>query len=44
LQQVGLEPGEFVQADFGYQILRQVEICPDRFPRRNGVPAKNPLF
>jgi 16S rRNA (guanine527-N7)-methyltransferase len=42
--QVGLEPGEFVKAGFGYQVLYQREACPDRFPRRNGVPAKQPLF
>ena len=28
----------------GYQALRQVEACPDRYPRRSGVPAKRPLF
>ena len=44
LSQVGLEPIEFVRENFGYQVLRQREICPDRFPRRNGVPAKHPLF
>jgi 16S rRNA (guanine527-N7)-methyltransferase len=44
LSQVGLEPIEFVRDSFGYQVLRQREICPDRFPRRNGVPAKHPLF
>ena len=44
LSQVGLEPIEFVRESFGYQVLRQAEICPDRFPRRNGVPAKHPLF
>jgi 16S rRNA (guanine527-N7)-methyltransferase len=44
LRQFGLEPGEFVRDTYGYQILRQVELCPERFPRRNGVPAKSPLF
>jgi hypothetical protein len=29
---------------FEYRLLRQVEACPERFPRRNGVPAKKPLF
>ena len=29
---------------FEYRMLRQVEACPERFPRRNGVPAKKPLF
>jgi 16S rRNA (guanine527-N7)-methyltransferase len=42
--QVGLEPGEFVREGFGYQVLYQREPCPERFPRRNGVPAKQPLF
>jgi 16S rRNA (guanine527-N7)-methyltransferase len=42
--QVGLEPGEFVREGFGYQVLHQREACPERFPRRNGVPAKQPLF
>jgi 16S rRNA (guanine527-N7)-methyltransferase len=41
---LGLRPTESVRTEFGYQILRQVELCPDRFPRRNGVPAKRPLF
>jgi 16S rRNA (guanine527-N7)-methyltransferase len=44
LSELGLEPSEFVAGEFGYQVLRQVEPCPDRFPRRDGVPAKNPLF
>jgi 16S rRNA (guanine527-N7)-methyltransferase len=44
LSQFGLAPGEFVQGEFGYQILWQRELCPERFPRRNGVPAKSPLF
>jgi 16S rRNA (guanine527-N7)-methyltransferase len=28
----------------GLQVLHQEEPCPDRFPRRDGVPAKRPLF
>jgi len=44
LAQFGLEPGEFVRREFGFRILRQRTVCSDRFPRRNGVPAKNPLF
>ncbi len=30
--QVGLEPGEFVKAGFGYQVLYQREICPETVP------------
>jgi 16S rRNA (guanine527-N7)-methyltransferase len=40
----GLEPVEYVQEGFGYQILRRTEPCPERFPRRDGVPARKPLF
>jgi 16S rRNA (guanine527-N7)-methyltransferase len=44
LAELGLRPVHFHQADFGYQVLAQVGECPDRFPRRTGVPAKRPLF
>ena len=33
-----------VHEGFEYRTLRQAEPCPERFPRRNGVPAKKPLF
>jgi hypothetical protein len=26
------------------RVLDRVSPCPDRYPRRNGVPAKRPLF
>jgi 16S rRNA (guanine527-N7)-methyltransferase len=42
--QVGLATGEFAREGFGYQVLYQREPCPQRYPRRNGVPSKNPLF
>lgn len=29
---------------FGFTVLRQVSPCPDRYPRRPGIPAKRPLF
>jgi 16S rRNA (guanine527-N7)-methyltransferase len=44
LAELGLEPTKSVRTEFGYQILRQVLPCPDRFPRRNGIPSKRPLF
>jgi len=44
LVQLGLEPVESVRGEFGYQILRQGQSCPERFPRRNGIPSKRPLF
>lgn len=33
-----------VRTPYGFAVLRQVTPCPDRFPRRVGVPAKRPLF
>ncbi len=44
LSRLGLEPAEAAHEEFDYRILRQVAPCPERFPRRNGVPAKKPLF
>jgi 16S rRNA (guanine527-N7)-methyltransferase len=44
LCQLGLVPDQLVQEEFGYQTLRQADPCPDRFPRRDGIPAKRPLF
>ncbi len=44
LAEVGLTPLEFVRYEFGYQVLRQSVICPERFPRRDGVPSRKPLF
>ncbi len=44
LHQLGLQPAEVVHEAFGYRVLRQIEACPERFPRRDGVPAKKPLF
>jgi 16S rRNA (guanine527-N7)-methyltransferase len=44
LAQVGLAPVEFVRQEFGYQVLRQANRCPQRFPRRDGVPSRKPLF
>jgi 16S rRNA (guanine527-N7)-methyltransferase len=44
LSQFGLEPVAFVRNQFGYQVLRQQQACPERFPRRNGMPSKKPLF
>jgi len=44
LAECGLEAAEYLRGEFGYQVLRQVELCPEKFPRRDGVPAKKPLF
>lgn len=42
---LGMRP-EFVLRVAGgsFQVLRQCLPCPERFPRRVGVPAKRPLF
>jgi 16S rRNA (guanine527-N7)-methyltransferase len=40
--QLGLSPATTTVA--GVQVLIQDILCPDRFPRRNGMPAKRPLF
>lgn len=42
--QLGLRPLNWYHHGFGYQVLRQEEPCPDRFPRREGMPAKRPLW
>jgi 16S rRNA (guanine527-N7)-methyltransferase len=41
---LGLETVENIRTEFEYRVLRQRTLCPDRYPRRNGVPAKKPLF
>ena len=38
----GLERADHSPA--GMQVLRQVELCPENFPRRVGIPAKRPRF
>ena len=40
LRQLGLEPAGLVHMGFEYQTLRQFEACPERFPRRDGVPRQ----
>lgn len=45
LQGLGLRPvARLEQAFSRFQVLRQETPCPDRYPRRTGVPAKRPLF
>lgn len=40
----GLEPVRRLEQPVAAQVLQQRSPCPDRFPRRDGVPAKRPLF
>lgn len=44
LAQLGMAPGSLVVTPTAYQIIHQVMVCPDRYPRRTGVPVKRPLF
>jgi 16S rRNA (guanine527-N7)-methyltransferase len=45
LGELGLvDDGRRVRRGVGFRVLRQVAPCPDRYPRRSGVPAKRPLF
>jgi 16S rRNA (guanine527-N7)-methyltransferase len=42
---VGMEPVRLWQDMAGtFQVVAQRLPCPDRYPRRTGVPAKRPLF
>jgi len=42
--ELGLAPELELRDSYGFAILRQVRACPDRYPRRTGIPAKRPLF
>ncbi len=44
LQAVGMTRQGFHRGQFGYAILRQAVPCPERFPRRVGVPRKRPIY
>jgi 16S rRNA (guanine527-N7)-methyltransferase len=44
LARLGLRIGDRIPAPTAYQVMVQVAACPQRFPRRVGVPAKRPLF
>jgi 16S rRNA (guanine527-N7)-methyltransferase len=44
LRMLGLEPESETTRPFHFSVFRQRSLCPDRFPRRTGIPAKRPLF
>ncbi len=44
LSELGLMPELELRDAFGFAILRQCTLCPSRYPRRVGIPAKRPLF
>lgn len=41
---LGLRLEEIRELPWSFAVLRQEAVCPERFPRRVGVPAKRPLF
>jgi 16S rRNA (guanine527-N7)-methyltransferase len=44
LEALGLEKEGSTMKPFHFVILNQSKACPDRYPRRTGMPAKRPLF
>jgi len=42
--ELGLAPELALRDPFGLAVLRQAAPCPDRYPRRPGIPGKRPLF
>jgi 16S rRNA (guanine527-N7)-methyltransferase len=42
--QLGLELAAVVELPRSFVVLRSTEPCPDRYPRRTGIPSKRPLF
>ena len=42
LAALGMEPNDIEVP--GMMVLRQAALCPETYPRRNGLPAKRPLF
>jgi len=44
LGELGLGSPSRFRDRFGFQVMMQCRPCPERFPRRVGVPAKRPLF
>lgn len=44
IPELGLGEPIVAQPQARYVVLEAVEPCPDRYPRRVGVPAKRPLF
>lgn len=45
LRVLGMVPGDLVvRGQASFRILLQEQRCPDRYPRRTGIPGKRPLF
>jgi 16S rRNA (guanine527-N7)-methyltransferase len=44
LRTLGLGPPRHVRVPHAFTVLELAQPCPDRFPRRVGIPTKRPLF
>lgn len=44
LLELGMRRGESLRSPTACQVLHQESPCPDRYPRRVGIPAKRPLW
>ena len=44
LAELGLGARRQVRVPAAFSVVEQRRLCPDRFPRRVGVPTKRPLF
>jgi 16S rRNA (guanine527-N7)-methyltransferase len=44
LAELGMGEAELVGSDYRFAVVTQERMCPLRYPRRVGVPAKRPLF
>jgi 16S rRNA (guanine527-N7)-methyltransferase len=44
LSLLGLVPDRAHHTPVAFQRMRQVKLCPGRYPRRTGIPAKRPLY
>jgi 16S rRNA (guanine527-N7)-methyltransferase len=44
LAKLGLVPLGLWRRTFGFEILCQEHLCPEDYPRREGIPAKRPLY
>jgi 16S rRNA (guanine527-N7)-methyltransferase len=44
LEELFLVEAARLQRPFHYEVLRQTRPCPDRYPRRTGIPSKRPLY
>lgn len=44
LAELGMRVGDTLRSPTACQVLHQEHPCPDRYPRRVGIPAKRPLW